>query len=85
MNGHRDTARALYLELRSLGLKLWVEDDPDGGPLDYRIALNGLCSLSEARVRQVARNVRRNEEGLVLLILDRRDPDLDAVRREGHC
>jgi hypothetical protein len=85
MNGHRDTARALYLELRALGLKLRVEDDPDGGPLDYRIALNGLCSLSEARACQVVRNVRRNEEGLVLVLLDRRDPDLDAVRREGHC
>ena len=55
MNGNADTARALYLELRALGLKLWVEDAPDGGPLDYGIALDGLRSLSEARARRLAR------------------------------
>lgn len=85
MSGDADAARSLYLELRSLGLKLWTEDDPDGGTLDYRVAVAGLSSLAEAHARRVARCVRRNEEGLVLVLLDRRDPDLDAVRREGHC
>lgn len=85
MNGHCDTARALYLELRALGLKLWVEDDPDGGPLDYGIALEGLRSLSEARARWLARRIRENEDELVRVLLDRRDPDLDAVRKEEHC
>ncbi|BBL79460.1 hypothetical protein RxyAA322_13140 [Rubrobacter xylanophilus] len=85
MNGHCDTARALYLELRALGLTLWVEDDPDGGPLDYGIALDGLRSLSEARARRLARRIRENEYELVRVLLDRRDLDLDAVRKEGHC
>jgi hypothetical protein len=85
MNGHCDTARSLYLELRALGLKLWVEDDPDGGPLDYGIALDGLRSLSEARARRMARRVKENHDELVRVLLDRRDPDLDAVRKEGHC
>ncbi len=26
-----------------------------------------------------------NEEGLVQLVLDGRDPDLNAIRREGYC
>ncbi|MEW6637379.1 MAG: hypothetical protein AB1425_11285 [Actinomycetota bacterium] len=85
MNGSVDTARALYLELRALGLTLWVEDDPDGGPLDYGIALDGLRSLSEARARRLARRIWENEDELVRVLLDRRDPDLDAIRREGHC
>lgn len=85
MNGHPCTARALYLELRALGLELWVEDAPDGGPLDYGIAVGGMRSLSEARARRLARRIRQNEDELVRVLLDRRDPDLDAVRREGHC
>lgn len=80
-----DDARPLYLELRALGLGLWVEDDPDGGVLDYRLALDGLRSIPEARARRLVRRIRKNEDELVRLILDRRDPDLDAVRREGRC
>ncbi len=85
MNGHPDAARPLYLELRALGLKLWVEDDPDGGLLDYGIAVGGVTSLAEARARRVARRIEENQDELVQLILDRRDPDVEAVRREGHC
>jgi hypothetical protein len=72
VNGGADAARSLYLELRALGLRVWVEDDPDGGPLDYGIAVSGLRSLSEDRARRVARCIRLNEEGLVLVLLDRR-------------
>jgi hypothetical protein len=85
VSGCADTARALYLELRALGLEVRVEDDPDGCPLDYRIAVDGLHSLSEARTRSVRRRVQECEEGLVHLILDLRDPDLSAIRSEGHC
>jgi hypothetical protein len=77
--------RPLYLELRALGLEVRVEDDPDDGPLDFRVALGGLHSLSGAHARSVWRRVLESEEGLVQLILDRRDPDLNAIRREGHC
>ena len=85
MNAEIDTTRALYLELRALGLKVSVEDDPDGTIQDYRLVLDGLRSISQARVRRVKRRVVDNQEELVRLILDRRNPDLYAIRREGHC
>jgi hypothetical protein len=80
-----DVARPLYLELRALGLGVRVVDAPGGGPLDYGIALEGLPELPGAVERSVRRCVLANEDGLVRVLLDRRDPDLDAVRREGHC
>lgn len=83
MNANIDTARSLYLELRALGLKVRVEDDPDGGVLDYRLALDGLRSIPQAHARRVVRRALDNQNELVRLILDRRDPDLDAIRREG--
>jgi hypothetical protein len=85
VNGSVDNARALYLELRALRLEVWVEDDPDGGVLDYGIALGGLHSLPAARARSVRRRVLENQDDLVRVLLDRRDPDLDAVRKEGYC
>ena len=85
MSDHVDVARSLYLELRALGLGVRVVDAPDGGPLDYGIALDGLASLPKALRRSVRRRVSANEDGLVRVLLDRRDPDLDAVRREGFC
>lgn len=85
MNADIDTVRALYLELRALGLKVRVEDDPDGGVLDYRLALDGLPAIPQARARRVVRRVLDNQDELVRLVLDRRDPDLDAIRKEGYC
>lgn len=85
MNGCEDVARSLYLELRALGLELWVEDDPDGGPLDYGIEAAGLHQLSGARAKEVRRRIERNEEGLVRLLLNNRDLDIRAVRAEGNC
>ena len=85
MRGDADVARALYLELRAMGLGLRVEDTLDGGPLDYGIAVDGLCSLPAYLAGSVLRRVRENEDDLVRVLLDRRDPDLDAVRREGYC
>jgi hypothetical protein len=85
MSGCADAARSLYLELRALGLGVRVEDDADGGTLDFRIAIEGLHSVSEACAKSVRRRVLESEEGLVQLILDRRNPDLNAIRREGHC
>ena len=83
MNGCEDVARSLYLELRALGLEVWVEDDPDRGPLDYGIEASGLHKLSDAHAREVRRRIELNEEGLVRVILDHRDPDLHAIRAEG--
>ena len=83
MKGCEDVARSLYLELRALGLELWVADDLNGGPLDYGIEAVGLHKFSGARAREIRRRIERNEEGLVMVILDHRDPDLHAVRAEG--
>ena len=85
MSGRADAARPLNLELRALGLEVRVEDDPDGGSLDYRVAVGGLHSLCEDRAWSVRRHVLASEEELVHLILDLRDPDLKAIRSEGHC
>ncbi len=85
MSSCADTARPLYLELRALRLEVRVEDDPDGDTLDFRVALDGLHRLSETHAQSVRRRVMECEEGLVELILDRRDPDLNAIRREGYC
>ena len=87
MSGCADTARALYLELRALRLEVRVEDDPSGAgdTLDFRVALGGLHRLSETHAQSVRQRVMESEEGLVQLILDQWDPDLNAIRREGHC
>jgi hypothetical protein len=85
VSGCADTARALYLELRALRLEVRVEDDPDGDTLDFRVALGGLHRLSETHAQSVRQRVMESEEGLVQLVLEQRDPDLNAIRREGHC
>jgi hypothetical protein len=85
VSDYADVARALYLELRAEGLEVRVEDNPDGGPLDYGIAIGGLRSRPESYARSIRQRVLENEEGLVQLVLNLHDPDLDAIRREGHC
>jgi hypothetical protein len=85
MSAHAHAARPLYLELRALGLEVQVKDNPDGGYLDYGIAIGGLHTLPKPHASSIRQRVSENEEGLVDLVLDRRDPDLDAVRREGYC
>jgi hypothetical protein len=79
-----DVARSLYMELRALTLELWVEEDPKGGPLNYRIEVTGLYRLSDALGEEVRQRIGRNEEGLVRVLLDHRDPDIGAVRAEGN-
>ena len=85
MSSCGDTARALYLELQAQGLEVRVEDNPDGGPLDFRIIIGGLRFRPESYARSIMQRVLENEEGLVQLVLNLHDPDLDAIRREGHC
>jgi hypothetical protein len=84
MSGCAGTARSLYLELRAVGLKVWVEDGPEGTPLDYGIGMSGLRDLSEAHACHLRQRVLDNEDGLVNVLLDLRDPDLDAIRKEGY-
>ena len=85
MARERRRARSLYLELRALGLNLWVEEEPDE-PLCCRIVVEGLRSLSPAHADRVVRRIRSNEAGLARIILAGPwTPDLEAIRREGSC
>lgn len=85
MNANTDAVRALYLELRALGLKVSAEEDPDGTTLDYRLVIDGLRSIPRDRLSEIKRRAARQQEDLVRLVLDHRDPDLEAIRKEGQC
>jgi hypothetical protein len=87
MNRGADTARSLYLELRASRLDVWVDDDPrrTGSVLDYGIVVEGLHRLSVAEASDVIRRILDNENDLVRLLANERDPDLRAIRREGNC
>ena len=83
MARHRKQARALYLELRSLGLEVRVEDY-SGDPANYRIVVGGLSSLSPVHADRLMRRVEANELGIARVLLERWNPDLHAVRTEGR-
>jgi hypothetical protein len=87
MNREPDVAPSLYLELRALRLEVRVEADTRGagGVLDYGIAVDDFHSLSVAEVSSVTRRILENENDLVRLLANERDPDLRAIRREGNC
>lgn len=85
MDQERRRARSLYLELRALGLDLWVEEDFDQPPC-YRIVVGGLRSLSPAHANRVIQRVRGYEAGLARILLSSGwNPDLAAIRQEGGC
>lgn len=85
MSWYSVTARPLYIELRALGLEVHVQESPDLGPLDYGLVIDGLSALPDGRSRRLIRLIMDNEEALVRIVLDRRDPDLYAIRSEGDC
>jgi hypothetical protein len=85
MSWYSVTARPLYIELRALGLEVRVEDNPDLGPLDYRLVIDGLSALPDSRSRHLRKRIMDNEEALVKIVLDRRDPELHAIRSEASC
>jgi len=87
MNRGADPAGSLYLELRARRLGAWLVDDTRGagGVLDYGIVVDGLQSLSAVRASSVMRRVIDNENDLVRLLANERDPDLRAIRKEGNC
>ncbi len=84
MDRHRKRARALYLELRALGIEICVEGDGDCAT-GYRIVVGDFKSLSPVHADAIKRRVIENETGLAEIILSRYDPNLHAVRREGSC
>ncbi len=80
----RKRARSLYLELRSLGFEMCVEEDVSD-PTGYRIVFDGPGSISFPHIESIVLRVRDNKAGLVDVLLRRWDPDLHAIRREGSC
>jgi hypothetical protein len=86
MSWYSVTARPLYIELRALGVTVQVEANSDLGPLDYGLVIDGLsAALPEGRSRRLRERILDNEEALVRIVLDRRDPDLHAIRSEASC
>jgi hypothetical protein len=85
MSWYSVTARPLYIELRALGIMVHVQENPDIGPLDYGLVIGGLNALPDGRSRRLRERILDNEEALVKIVLDRRDPDLHAIRSEASC
>ena len=85
MSWYSVTARPLYIELRALGITVQIEDNPDLGPLDYGLVIGGLSALPDGRSRRLRERILDNEEALVRIVLDRRGPDLHAIRAEASC
>jgi hypothetical protein len=85
MSSYSLTARPLYIELRALGVTVHVQENPDLGPLDYGLVIDGLSTLPDGRSRRLRERILDNEEALVKIVLDRRDPDLRAIRSEASC
>ena len=56
---------------------------PDLGPLDYGLVIDGLSALPDSRSRRLRKRIMDNQEALVKIVLDRRDPDLHAIRSEA--
>jgi hypothetical protein len=79
--------RPLYLELRASRLKVLVEDGLSraGGVLDYGIAVDDSYSLSVTEVNSMTRRILDNENDFVRLLLDTKNPDLLAIRKEVDC
>jgi hypothetical protein len=77
----------LYLELRASRLKVLVEDGLSraGGVLDYGIAVDDSYSLSVTEVNSMTRRILDNENDFVRLLLDTKNPDLVAIRKEVDC
>lgn len=85
MARERRRARALYLELRALGLDVRVEEVSEK-PSCCRVVVGGLRSLSPVHAERIVRCVRGNEAGLARIILSGPwNPDLEAIRQEGSC
>jgi len=86
MNREADVARSLYLELRTLPLEVRVEVDTRGagGVLDYGIAVDDSYSLSVAGVDSVTLCILDNENDIVRLLVNERDLDLRALRKESN-
>jgi hypothetical protein len=83
MTREAEVALSLYLEFRASDLEVRLKEDVWGkGVLDYGVVVDGLRLLSAAQMGSLARRVRDNENDLVRLLANARNPDLRAIREE---
>jgi hypothetical protein len=80
----RKKARSLYLELRALGLELYVKEDLRDAT-GYRVGVAGLHSLPKTRADRIRRRVQESKPGLLRVLVGRWDPDVVAIQREGRA
>jgi hypothetical protein len=81
-----DVACSLYLELRASGLEVWLTENASGeGVLDYGVVMDGLQLLPLTLAISLLRRVLDNENDLVRLLANTRDPDILAIRGEFDC
>ena len=72
MAPERTKARALYLELTALRVRLRLREDPHD-PAGYKMGLSRLHSVPKADRGEIRRRVEANEPGLLKVLLSRRD------------
>jgi hypothetical protein len=81
LNRQRKQARALFLEIRALGLNLRIHEDAED-PTGYRLEVLGVRSLSPAHADRLERRVEAAKPGLIKVACSRWDADLEAIRKE---
>ncbi len=77
MAGERKRARVLFLELMAEGFELLVQQIPED-PEGYVIGVEG-----PACDEGLLKRIKANKPGLLKIFLNRWDPDLEAIQREG--
>ncbi|PLS84228.1 MAG: hypothetical protein CYG60_19030 [Actinobacteria bacterium] len=82
MDRLRKLARPLYLELRALGIDVWVTERPDAFT-GYEVLAGGMRSLSPRHADRLRRCIDEHTAGLLKVMWARWDEDLEAIRREG--
>ena len=73
----RKGARVLFLELRAEGFELLAQESPED-PAGYIVGVKG-----PAYGEGLLERIKANKPGLLKILLNRWDPDLEAIQREG--
>jgi hypothetical protein len=77
MARERKRARVLFLELRAEGSELLAQESPED-PTGYVVGIEG-PDCGEGLLERI----KANKPGLLKILLNRWDPDLEAIQREG--
>ncbi len=78
----RRLARPLYLELRALGVDVWITERPDK-PQGYEVHAGGMRSFSPRHADGLRQRIDEHAAGLVKVLQAKWDGDLEAIRKEG--